>query len=58
VADIQEGGFLVLTQKLGRKIKLNGEMFRIQFKQGVLDESGRLFTWVESIFLALKDYQL
>ena len=55
---LEQGGFVLLTQNQDRLIKANGELARMQIRQGALDESGNLKSWIKEVLLAVKDFQI
>lgn len=57
INDIKNEGILLMTQKKGLLIKMNGELSRIQLSQSALDATGVLKPWIKEVLLAIKDHQ-
>lgn len=58
VSALDSAGMLLLTPEIGRKIKSNEEIGRLQLRQGAFANASSLKPWIVEALVAIRDYQL
>ncbi len=58
VTKADTAGMIILTPMLGRKLKINDEIGRIQLQQGAFANATSLKPWITEALIAIRDYQV
>ena len=56
IEQAEDKGFLLLTQPAGKQVNNANELARIQLTQVIIEDEGKLISWVREVLLTIKNY--